>query len=111
MNDLIRQDIRAIIIRSSAILGLTVCGSLIGLALALVAAQALGQFCAEDSACQSGLYAFLGGVALTQGSNLIVIFALCRRLRRRRKSALRMTWPEVFAINDDEGHSRKRCDT
>ncbi len=91
MNDLIRQDIRAIMLRSSAIFGLTVCGSLIGLALALVAAQALGQFCPEVSACQSSLYAFLGGAALTQGINLIVIFALCRRLRRRRKSALRMT--------------------
>ncbi len=111
MKDPIRHDIRVIMLRGNAIFGLTVCGSLIGLALALVAAQALGQFCPEDSACQSGLYAFFGGVALTQGINLIVIFALCRRLRRRRKSALRMTWPEVFAINDDEGHSRKRRDT
>ncbi len=84
MKNLIRHDIRAIIIRSIAILVLTVCGSLIGLALALVAAQALGQSC-PDSACQTGLYAFLGGVALTQGINLVVIFALCRQLRRRKR--------------------------
>lgn len=110
MKDPIRHDIRAIMIRSTAILGLTVCGSLIGLALALVAAQALGQSC-PDRACQTGFYAFFGGVALTQGINLIAIFALCRHFRRRRKSALRVTEPKVFAINDDEGHSRKRRDT
>jgi len=54
------------------------------IALALLVAQVLGQSCAEDRACQSGLYGLIGGMTLTQGVNLIVIFALCGHLRRRK---------------------------
>ncbi len=85
MNKRTRYAMRAIMIRSIAILGLSICGILIGIALALLAAQVLGQSCAEDRACQSGLYGLIGGITLTQGVNLIVIFALCEYLRRRKR--------------------------
>ncbi|MDE2818714.1 MAG: hypothetical protein OXI40_03165 [Chloroflexota bacterium] len=85
MNKQTRLDVRAIMIRTIAILGLSICGILMGLALALLVAQVLGQSCAEDRACQSGLYGLIGGMTLTQGVNLIVIFALCGHLRRRKR--------------------------
>ncbi len=85
MNKQTRHDLRAIMIQSIAILGLSICGILIGIALALLVAQVLGQSCAEDRACLSGLYGLIGGITLTQGVNLIVIFALCAHLRRRKK--------------------------
>lgn len=81
-----RHDVRAIIIRSIAILGLSICGILTGVALALLVAQVLGQSCAEDRACQSALYGLIGGITLTQGVNLIVIYALSGHLRRRKKN-------------------------
>jgi len=84
MNKQTRLDVRAIMIRTIAILGISICGILMGLALALLVAQVLGQSCAEDRACQSGLYGLIGGMTLTQGVNLIVIFALCGHLRRRK---------------------------
>lgn len=108
MNKQTRHDVREIMIRSIAILGLSICGILIGIALALLVAQVLGQSCAEDRACQSGLYGLIGGITLTQGVNLIVMVALVGYLRRRKNKRARMTEPEVFAINDGEGHSGKR---
>ena len=81
----IRQNMSAIMIRTIAILALSVFGIAIGIALALVVAQFMGQFCPADSACQSAFYVFLSGVALTQSVNLIVIFALWRRLRQRKR--------------------------
>ncbi|MCY4070507.1 MAG: hypothetical protein OXG60_04370 [Chloroflexi bacterium] len=80
-----RHEMRAIMIRTIAILALSICGILMGVALALLVAQALGQSCAEDRACQSGLYGLIGGITLAQGVNLIVIYALFRFLRRRKK--------------------------
>lgn len=80
-----RHDKRAIVIRAIAILGLGICGILTGVVLALLVAQVLGQSCAEDRACQSGLYGLIGGITLTQGVNLVVIFALREHLRRRKK--------------------------
>ena len=85
MNKRTRHDMRAIVIRTIAALGLTVCGILIGIALALAVAQVLGQSCAADRACQSGLYGLIGGITLTQGVNLIVICALWVYLRRRKR--------------------------
>ena len=85
MHELICQDMRANVLRITAILALTVCGILIGVALALILADALGQYCATDRACQSGLYALIGGITLTQGVNLTLIYALCGHLRRRKK--------------------------
>ena len=89
MHELIRQDVRANALRITAILALTVCGILIGVALALILADALGQYCAADRACQTGLYALIGGIALTQAVNLIVFYVLNRQMRRRKKKRLR----------------------
>ena len=72
-------------IRATAIFGLGICGILIGVVLALLVAQVLGQSCAEDRACQSGLYGLIGGITLTQGVNLVVVYALREHLRRRKK--------------------------
>ncbi len=84
MNKQTRHDMRAMMIRTIAILALSICGILMGVALALLVAQVLGQSCAEDRACQSGLYGLIGGITLTQGVNLIMIYALLRLLRRRK---------------------------
>lgn len=80
-----RPDMRAIMSRTIAMLCLSIYGILIGLALALLVTQVLGQSCAEDRACQSGLYGLIGGMTLTQGVNLVVIFAFCEHLRRRKR--------------------------
>ena len=80
MHELIRQDKRANARRITAILALTVSGILIGVALALLLADALGQYCSADRACQTGLYALISGIALTQAVNLIVIYVLMRRV-------------------------------
>ena len=80
-----RHDKRAIVIRATAIFGLGICASLTGVALALLVAQVLGQSCAENRACQSGLYGLIGGITLTQGVNLVVIYALREHLRRRKR--------------------------
>ncbi|MCY4018994.1 MAG: hypothetical protein OXG39_06270 [Chloroflexi bacterium] len=90
MNKGTRLDVRAIMIRTIAILGLSICGILIGIALALLVAEALGQSCAADRACQSGLYGLIGGITLTQGVNLIVMYALFRLLRRRKNKRGRL---------------------
>ena len=84
MNCLIRRDLRAIMIRSLAVLGLSICGFLTGLALALLVEEVLGQTGAEDRTCLSGLHGLYGGIALTQGINLIVVFVLCGHQRRRK---------------------------
>ena len=85
MQELIRQDKRANARRITAILALTVCGILIGVALALLLADVLGPYCSADRACQSGRYALISGIALTQAVNLIVIIALVGRLRSKQK--------------------------
>lgn len=85
MKDLFRQDLRKFMIRSLAALGLTAGGIVIGGALALAVAEALGQACAQDRVCQVAVYGLLAGMALTQALNLIVIFWLLRRLHRRKR--------------------------
>ena len=89
MHELFRQDMRANARRITAILALTVCGILIGVALALLLADALGPYCSADRACQSGLYALISGIALTQAVNLIVFFVLNRQMKRRKKKRMR----------------------
>lgn len=89
MHELNRQDMRANGLRITAILALTVCGILVGVALALILADALGQSCSADRACQTGLYALIGGIALTQAVNLIVFYVLNRQMRRRKKKRMR----------------------
>lgn len=84
MHDLNCRELRAIVIRAIALLALTVCGILIGAALALAVAHVLGQPGVEDQASPSGMYGFIGGIAVAQGLNLIVIVALCGQLPRRK---------------------------
>ena len=101
MHELNRQDMRANALRITAILALTVCGILIGVALALILADALGQSCSADRACQTGLYALIGGIALTQAVNLIVLFVLNRQMQgAARKSAC--------ALDKGAAHDRDR---
>ena len=65
--------------------GLGVFGIVVGAALALVVSLVMRGSCAYDIACHSRGAALLGGVALTQALNIIVIYALARQQAKQKR--------------------------
>ena len=67
----------------SAVVGLVLCGTAVGIILALGFSQLILDACGGDASCQKPLLALIGAIAFTQALTIIAIGVLVAHLNRR----------------------------
>ncbi len=67
----------------SVVTGLILCGTAVGILLALGFSQLILDACGGDTSCQKPLLALFGGIGLTQALTVFAIIALVAHLNRR----------------------------
>jgi len=70
----------------SVVTGLILCGTAVGILLALGFSQLILDACGGDASCQKPLLALIGAIGLTQALTVIAIGVLVAQLNRRSKT-------------------------
>jgi len=70
----------------SAVLGLMLCGTAVGILLALGFSQLILDACGGDASCQKPLLALIGALGFTQALTVIAVGVQVAQLNRRSKT-------------------------